>query len=76
MRYVAAANLLGLPGLVVPVGLDGGGMPIGLQLMAPAWHDATLLHAGMVLETQGVTAGVYERRPKVWFDVLEPAGAA
>jgi aspartyl-tRNA(Asn)/glutamyl-tRNA(Gln) amidotransferase subunit A len=40
-----AVNLAGLPGLVVPCG-DDQGLPIGLQLLAPAFAEETLLQIG------------------------------
>lgn len=42
-RHVFLGNLTGLPALSLPVGLDSSGIPIGLQLMCDAWHEATLL---------------------------------
>ncbi|HNY31479.1 MAG TPA: Asp-tRNA(Asn)/Glu-tRNA(Gln) amidotransferase subunit GatA [Fibrobacteria bacterium] len=47
-----AVNLAGLPGMVVPVSpVDG--LPVGLQLIAPAFHEATLVRAGRALERAG-----------------------
>jgi aspartyl-tRNA(Asn)/glutamyl-tRNA(Gln) amidotransferase subunit A len=43
-----------LPALSLPCGLDGSGMPIGLQLVGPPWSEATLLAAGIAF--QDVTA--------------------
>lgn len=43
-------NLTGIPGINVPVGLDGNGMPIGLMLQA-AWNrEETLLDAAEHIE--------------------------
>lgn len=39
------ANLAGVPGLAFPVGFDGEGLPIGMQLMAPHFHEDTLFRA-------------------------------
>ncbi len=44
MRYTALASLTGAPGLSFPCGLDGAGLPIGAQLIGPAWSDRALLH--------------------------------
>ena len=44
------ANLAGIPGMSVPVGLDDQGLPIGLQFMAPAMADDRLYVAGGALE--------------------------
>jgi aspartyl-tRNA(Asn)/glutamyl-tRNA(Gln) amidotransferase subunit A len=37
------ANLAGLPALSVPCGEDADGLPVGLQLLGPAFSDARLL---------------------------------
>lgn len=39
------ANLAGIPGLAFPVGFDGKGLPIGLQLKAPQFGEALLFRA-------------------------------
>jgi aspartyl-tRNA(Asn)/glutamyl-tRNA(Gln) amidotransferase subunit A len=61
------ANVTGLPALTCPVGADSDGLPIGLQLVGPAWDEATLLGAAAWLEREQVAA---VRRPKVSFDLL------
>ncbi len=43
--FTVPANLAGLPGLSVPCGFDEDGLPIGLQLIAPAFAEATALQA-------------------------------
>jgi Asp-tRNA(Asn)/Glu-tRNA(Gln) amidotransferase A subunit family amidase len=48
-RQAVLANLTGIPGVSVPVGLDGG-LPIGLQLLGPWGSDAMLLDAAEALE--------------------------
>lgn len=45
------ANLAGVPGMGLPMGLaPEDGLPVGLQLMAPARHDARLYTAGAAVE--------------------------
>jgi aspartyl-tRNA(Asn)/glutamyl-tRNA(Gln) amidotransferase subunit A len=44
------ANHAGTPGLSVPCGLDGGGLPIGLQLLGPDWSEPTLLRIAAAYE--------------------------
>jgi aspartyl-tRNA(Asn)/glutamyl-tRNA(Gln) amidotransferase subunit A len=45
------ANLAGVPGMSVPIGLaPEDGLPVGLQLMAPARSDARLYTIGAALE--------------------------
>ena len=49
-RLVVTVNLLGLPALVVPVGLDGSHLPQGVQLIADRFRESTCLHAGLLVE--------------------------
>jgi len=41
--YTIAANLAGVPGISVPCGFDGAGLPIGLQILGPAFGEGNLL---------------------------------
>ena len=42
--YTVSANLAGIPGISVPCGTSEN-LPVGVQFMAPQWHEATLLKA-------------------------------
>jgi aspartyl-tRNA(Asn)/glutamyl-tRNA(Gln) amidotransferase subunit A len=53
-RYAFLANLTGLPAASAPVGLDGEGLPIGLQLVGDAWDEHTLIALSAELERIGV----------------------
>ena len=45
------ANLAGIPGLTLPGGLaEEDGLPVGIQLLAPAREDARVYRVGAVLE--------------------------
>ena len=45
------ANLAGIPGISVPIGIAAeDGLPVGLQLMAPATEDARLYRVGAAVE--------------------------
>jgi aspartyl-tRNA(Asn)/glutamyl-tRNA(Gln) amidotransferase subunit A len=48
--FTIGANLAGLPGLSLPCGADGDGLPVGLQLLAPQWQEVRLLRAATALE--------------------------
>ncbi|QEH33378.1 Glutamyl-tRNA(Gln) amidotransferase subunit A [Aquisphaera giovannonii] len=48
--YTITANLAGIPGLSVPCGLTKSGLPIGLQLLAPAFAEEKLLRTARVFE--------------------------
>lgn len=50
LRQAVLANLAGIPGISVPVGLHPSGLPIGLQLLAQWGGEATLLDAAEQVE--------------------------
>ena len=42
--YTIAVNLAGLPGMSIPCGFDGAGLPIGLQLIGNYFGEARMLN--------------------------------
>ncbi len=48
--YTVTVNLAGIPGLSLPCGFDTQGLPIGLQLLGPAFEEARLLRVGHAYE--------------------------
>ncbi len=44
--FTISCNLAGVCGISLPCGFTAGGLPIGMQMMAPHWRDATLVSAG------------------------------
>ncbi|MBE2271633.1 MAG: Asp-tRNA(Asn)/Glu-tRNA(Gln) amidotransferase subunit GatA [Anaerolinea sp.] len=44
--FTLPASLAGVPGLSVPCGFDSAGLPIGMQLIAPAFREDVLLRTG------------------------------
>jgi Asp-tRNA(Asn)/Glu-tRNA(Gln) amidotransferase A subunit family amidase len=62
-RQAGIANLTGIPGISVPVGLSSEGLPIGLQLLAGWGRDQLLLDAAEALER------ATDRR---WVDAVPP----
>jgi aspartyl-tRNA(Asn)/glutamyl-tRNA(Gln) amidotransferase subunit A len=53
-RLVRGINVLGLPALSIPCGLGANGLPIGIQIIGPAWEEALILRVGAALEDGGV----------------------
>ncbi|MBI2962844.1 MAG: Asp-tRNA(Asn)/Glu-tRNA(Gln) amidotransferase subunit GatA [Deltaproteobacteria bacterium] len=45
-----SVNLAGLPGMSIPCGVDGGGLPIGLQLIGKPFGEESLLRAAYAYE--------------------------
>ena len=48
--YTVGANLAGIPGLCLPCGRTKSGLPIGLQLQAPALEEERLLRGARMYE--------------------------
>jgi len=56
MRFTVAFNVIGYPAISVPSGLDGDGLPTGVQLVGRPGQDAVLLDVARCVETVlGVT---------------------
>ncbi|MEL6977886.1 MAG: Asp-tRNA(Asn)/Glu-tRNA(Gln) amidotransferase subunit GatA [Pseudomonadota bacterium] len=61
--FTVTVNLAGLPGISVPAGLSGGGLPLGLQLIGKPWGEAELLGLAEAIErAAGVSA-----KPERWW---------
>jgi len=55
--FTVPASLAGLPGISVPAGLNGDGLPLGLQVVGRAFDEETVLRAAEALErAAGFTA--------------------
>jgi aspartyl-tRNA(Asn)/glutamyl-tRNA(Gln) amidotransferase subunit A len=50
--FTLSCNLAGLPGLSVPCGVTGAGLPIGMQLIGKPLDEATLLRAAAAYERE------------------------
>lgn len=61
--FTVTVNLAGLPGIAVPAGLDGQGLPLGLQLIGRPWEEADLLNTAYALEQ---AAGFVSKPSKWW----------
>lgn len=50
-RNISPGSTAGLPGLVLPAGLNGAGLPVSLELDGPAGSDRALLGIGLAVES-------------------------
>ena len=57
--YTVPVNIAGIPALSLNCGFDADGMPIGLQLIGPAFSEAKLLQAAYAFEN----STPFNRRP-------------
>lgn len=48
--YTISVNLAGLPGLTVPCGTDGEGLPIGVQFIGDCFKEKNIIRAGFAFE--------------------------
>ena len=61
--FTVTVNMAGLPGIAVPAGKDGQGLPLGLQLIGKPFDEETLFAAARVIEK---SAGG-DFAPKQWW---------
>lgn len=52
--YTIAVNLAGLPGISIPCGQDGKGLPIGLQMIGDCFQEKKLIRAAYTYEQGAV----------------------
>jgi aspartyl-tRNA(Asn)/glutamyl-tRNA(Gln) amidotransferase subunit A len=61
--FTVPSSLAGLPAMSVPAGLDGQGLPLGLQIIGKALDEQGVLNAGLAIEQR---AGFTARAEKWW----------
>ncbi len=61
--FTVPANLAGLPGISIPAGLSNDGLPLGLQVLAPAFDEETMFRVAGVLEE----AAAFTQAPAQWW---------
>lgn len=57
--FTVPTSMAGLPGISVPVGLSGDGLPLGLQIITKAFDEETMFRVAGVLEE----AAQFDTRP-------------
>ena len=50
--FTVTVNMAGLPGIAVPAGCDGQGLPLGLQLIGRPFDEETLFALGAAIERE------------------------
>lgn len=61
--FTVPSSLAGLPAMSVPAGLDGQGLPLGLQIIGKALDEQSVLNAGLAIEER---AGFTARASQWW----------
>ena len=61
--FAVPASLAGLPAMSVPAGLNKDGLPLGLQIVGPAFDEQSVLNAGLAIQQR---AG-FSAQPEKWW---------
>jgi len=61
--FTVTANLAGLPALALPAGLDGQGLPLGLQVIGKALDEESCFTVAAAIED----AAGFKARPEKWW---------
>lgn len=62
IRFTCPFNQTGLPAITVPAGMGNEGLPVGIQFVAPPFHEARLVRVAAALEA---LVGLGDRRPPI-----------
>jgi aspartyl-tRNA(Asn)/glutamyl-tRNA(Gln) amidotransferase subunit A len=60
--FTVPCNLASLPGMSIPCGFDNAGLPIGLQIIAPALGEETIFHVAGAYES---ATDWHKKSPKI-----------
>jgi amidase len=50
IKWLGLVGIVGLPSAVVPIGRTAAGLPVGMQLVAPAFHDRRAVGAAALVD--------------------------
>src|SRR5690606_18730956 len=61
--FSVPASLAGLPAMSVPAGLNGEGLPLGLQIVGKPFDEQGVLNAGLAIES----GAQFTAKPERWW---------
>ena len=69
-RFSVYGNLIGVPGVAVPIGYDSRGLPISIQFQTDHWQEDIMLRLAHATEELYATI---QKKPQVYFSILDEA---
>lgn len=69
-RFSVYGNLIGIPGVTVPIGYDDRGLPISIQFQANHWHEDAALRLAHATEE---LYAAQQKQPQVYFSIIDDA---
>ncbi|GMF11817.1 unnamed protein product [Phytophthora lilii] len=69
-RFSVYGNLIGVPGVAVPIGYDSRGLPISIQFQTGHWQEDTMLRLAHATEALYAKA---QKKPQIYFSLLDDA---
>lgn len=70
MRFSWYGNMIGVPGVSVPAGINAQGLPLAVQVQAAHWDEDLMLRVAHAVEQQHAAE---QKKPQVYFDILANA---
>ncbi|POM60772.1 Glutamyl-tRNA(Gln) amidotransferase subunit A [Phytophthora palmivora] len=69
-RFSVYGNLIGVPGVAVPIGYDSRGLPMSIQFQTAHWHEDTMLRLAHTTEEMYAKT---QKKPEIYFSILDDA---
>ncbi|CAI5728266.1 unnamed protein product [Hyaloperonospora brassicae] len=69
-RFSLYGNLIGVPGVAVPIGYDRRGLPISIQFQTGHWQEDIMLRLAHATEELYAST---QKRPQIYFSILDDA---
>ncbi|KAG7395318.1 hypothetical protein PHYBOEH_003939 [Phytophthora boehmeriae] len=69
-RFAVYGNLIGVPGIAVPLGYDSRGLPLSIQFQTAHWQEDIMLRLAHVTEDMYAST---QKQPEIYFSILDDA---
>ncbi|ETK83273.1 hypothetical protein L915_11470 [Phytophthora nicotianae] len=69
-RFSVYGNLIGVPGVAVPIGYDSRGLPMSIQFQTTHWQEDTMLRLAHTTEELYAKT---QKKPQIYFSILDDA---